>query len=258
MLATYRTIVSQFVARLRRHAQRGNALQASSIRRIALALVLPFAGVVTAFGIAPDTVTESVARTPVVEEVALPLAASAASSPSHQPAQTYWREELIQRGDTIAGVLSRLRINDADALAFIHKEPQARALFQLVPGRSLRVETTADGKLVTLNGLAGQTGERSLTIARHDEGYAVQDEPAALETRVVSVSGQIRGSLFASVDALRIPEPIVKQMVEIFSTEVDFHRSLRGPPASAPMRSTSPSWVKACKWWKSSSIPARP
>ena len=215
-------IVSQFAARL--HA----LLHAPSVRVTALALVLPFAGVVTAFGIAPDTVTENITRTPVVEEVALPIAASAARS--LQPAQgeqTYWREELIQRGDTFAGVLSRLRVNDAEALAFINKDPQARALFQLVPGRSMRAETSADGKLMTLNGLAGPTAERSLTIARHDEGYAVQDESAALETRVVSVSGQIRGSLFASADALRIPEPIMKQLVEIFSTEIDFHRGLR-------------------------------
>ena len=70
-------------------------------------------------------------------------------------------------------------------------------------------------------------GERSLILLRQEDGYVVEDQPAALETRVVSVSGQINGSLFASTDALGIPDTIVKQMVEIFSTEIDFHRGLR-------------------------------
>jgi murein DD-endopeptidase MepM/ murein hydrolase activator NlpD len=207
---------------------------------VALALVLLFAGVVTAFGIAPDTVTDTVTRAPVVEDVTLShVAAIAQPSQAGQTGQTYWREELIQRGDTVASVLARLRVSDAEALAFINSDAQARTLFQLAPGRSLRVETTAEGKLLTLNTLTTHTsstsatsssaavGERALTISRHDEGYAVQDHPAVLETRVVSVSGQIRGSLFASTDALRIPDTIVKQMVEIFSTEVDFLRGLR-------------------------------
>ncbi len=220
-------IVAQIAARLRSQLRTllSDLLHAPGVRRVALALVLPFAGVVTAFGIAPDTVTDTVTRAPVVEDVKLPIAAL--SSQPAQAVQTFWREERVQRGDTVAGVLARLRVSDAEAVAFINNDPQARALFQLAPGRSLRVETSAEGKLLTLNSLTGSTGERSLTISRHDEGYTVQDDPAALETRVVSVSGQIRGSLFASTDALHIPDTIVKQMVEIFSTEIDFHRGLR-------------------------------
>jgi murein DD-endopeptidase MepM/ murein hydrolase activator NlpD len=215
-------IVSQIALRLLR------LMRAAGRRRTLLVLLLPFAGVVTAFGIAPDTVTESVTRTAVIETVALPLAAPAAATVESQPVTTtltFWREEPIQRGDTFAGVMARLRMNDAEALTFINSEPQAKPLFQLVPGRSLRAETSADGRLLTLYYL---NGERSLTVSRHDEGYAVQDQPAALETRVVSVSGQINGSLFASTDALHIPEAITKQLVEIFSTEIDFHRGLRG------------------------------
>ncbi len=220
-------IVSQFAARLRaRLLLRWSHLRLMpGVRRLAWAFVLPFVGVVTAFGIAPDTVTETVARVPVVEEVALPLtrAEKAAAAPA-APSETYWREELIQRGDTLAGVLARLRVSDTEALAFINKDPQARALFQLAHGRSLRVEISADGKLLTLNSLAG---ERSVTLSRGDEGFVVQDVAAVLETRVVAVSGYIRGSLFGSTDALHIPESIVKQMVEMFSTDIDFHRGLR-------------------------------
>lgn len=205
-------IVAQNLLRLLRTAQ---------FRRWALALVLPFAGVVTAFGIAPDTVTDTIVRTQVIEDLALPVTAE---SLALQAQQTYWREERIQRGDTLARLLSRLRVNDAEALAFLNTSPSARAIFQLIPGRSLRAESDADGKLLTLHYL---NGERLLTVKRGGETFTAEDKVAELETRVISVAGEIRSSLFAATDALNIPDAIAMQMVEIFSTDIDFHKDLR-------------------------------
>lgn len=199
-------------------------LRSASFRRWALALVLPFGGVVTAFGIAPDTVTDTLERTQVVEELALPLNASALESTLLQAQQTYWREERIQRGDTLARLIARLRVNDAEALAFLNTSRETRAMFQLIPGRSLRAETGADGKLLTLHYL---NGERLLTVKRDGETFTTEDKVATLETRVISVGGEIRSSLFAATDALNIPDAIAMQMVEIFSTDIDFHKDLR-------------------------------
>ena len=119
-------------------AQNGlRRLRIAGLRRWALALVLPlglmFTGVLTAFGIAPNTITDTVERTQVVEAIALQLG-DAAAVPS-QPA-IYWREERIQRGDSLARVLSRLRINDSAVMTFLNHAPEARPLFQLMPGRS--------------------------------------------------------------------------------------------------------------------------
>ena len=55
--------------------------RSTAVRRAVLAAVLPFVGVVAAFGIAPDTVTEKVTVKSVIEEVA--LAAPARSRPHH-------------------------------------------------------------------------------------------------------------------------------------------------------------------------------
>src|SRR4249920_313054 len=68
-----------------------------SRRGLAALAVLPLLGVVAAFGIAPDTATETVVLHRVVQEMRLPFAVEAASEASAQ----YWREEPIQRGDTI-------------------------------------------------------------------------------------------------------------------------------------------------------------
>lgn len=196
----------------------------AGVRRWALALVLPFAGVVTAFGIAPHTVTDTLERVQVIEEIALPLDATLLAATLAQAHQTYWREERIQRGDTLARLLSRLRVNDAEALAFLHTAREARAIFQLISGRSLRAETAVDGKLLTLHYL---NGERLLTIKRDGDTFSVEDDVAALETRVLSAAGEIRSSLFAATDALNIPDAVAMQLVEIFSTDIDFHKDLR-------------------------------
>jgi murein DD-endopeptidase MepM/ murein hydrolase activator NlpD len=202
-------------------------LNTARVRRWALALVLPFAGVVTAFGVAPDTVIDTIERVQVVEDVALSLDPSrpgAQQSQADQTAHTFWREERIQRGDTLARVLARLRVTDDAAMTYLGTAPAARTVFQLIPGRSLRAATTVDGRLLTLHYL---NGERLLTIRRDGESFAAEERTAQFETRVISIAGEIRSSLFAATDALNIPDAVAMQLVEIFSTDIDFHKDLR-------------------------------
>lgn len=191
------------------------------VRRWALALVLPFAGVVTAFGIAPDTITERVEQNRVTENITLPPVAAVVST---DQTYTYWREERIQRGETQATLLTRLGIDDEAAVSFLRTARDARSLFQLVPGRAVSAETTAEGQLVTLRYLNGNT---LLTVTRDGESFKAVEQAALLETRVVSAAGEIRSSLFAATDRLQVPDAVAMQMVEVFSTDIDFHKDLR-------------------------------
>ena len=210
-----RRILAQFLGRL---------LGSVALRRTALVLVLPFVGVLTSFGIAPDTVTDTVVRTPVVEEVALPPGVFEADANPSAQAPVYWREEVIRRGDTLAGMLARLRVNDADALAFINSAPEARAFFQLIAGRTLRAATRPDGTLLSLQYL---NGDRLLAVTRDGDHYVAAENSAAVDTRVVNAAGVIRSSLFAATDALDVPDAIAMQLVDLFSTEIDFRKDLR-------------------------------
>lgn len=201
-------------------------LRGAKLRYWALIFALPFLGVVTAFGFAPDTVTETVIRKPVIEEIVLPpaMAAGSASEQAQLRGQTYWREERIQRGDTLPSLLSRLHVDDNDVLTFLNTSREARPLYLLYPGHSLRVETAGDGKLLTLHYLQG---ERLLKVMRDGDSFQVSDSLPELETRVISVGGVIRSSFFAATDALDIPDAIAMQLVELFSTDIDFHKDLR-------------------------------
>lgn len=195
-------------------------IQRPAFRRWALALVLPFAGVVTAFGVAPDTITERIEQSAVVETLPLsPVAAPATGTP-----QTFWREERVQRGETQASLLARLGVEDDAALNYLRTARDVRALSQLVPGRAVSAETTADGRLATLRYL---NGSALMTITRDGESFSAAEQPVELETRIISAAGEIRSSLFAATDKLHVPDAITLQMVDVFSTDIDFHKDLR-------------------------------
>jgi murein DD-endopeptidase MepM/ murein hydrolase activator NlpD len=192
--------------------------RSSAVRRGLLAAILPFIGVVAAFGIAPDTITEKVVAAPVIETVALaPISAPTAE-------ETYWREERIQRSDTFASLLSRLRIEDADAVRFLRASADAKGLRQLVPGRVVRAHTSDDGHLLELR---YSTGLMVLTAKPDGEGYKVAEEVAPLERRIMMKSAEIRSSLFAATDAARLTDAVAGQIADIFSTDIDFHKDLR-------------------------------
>lgn len=188
-------------------------------RLAAVLVALPCFGVVAAFGIAPDTFVDTVPVNNVVEELNLPARKPAADSGS-----TFTREERIQRGDTLASLLARLQIGDPEALQLLRNNKHAKALHQLVPGKTVRAITTADGRLVNLRYL---NGGNLLAIDRNGAGYTIKEEPARLEQRVQMISAQIRNSLFGATDAAGLSDAVATQIAEIFSTDIDFHRDLR-------------------------------
>jgi murein DD-endopeptidase MepM/ murein hydrolase activator NlpD len=197
----------------------GTLLHGSAWRRVLLALFLPFFGIVAAFGIAPDTATDSIERSNVIEQIALPVLPA-----TDDAGETYWREVRIERGDTIATVLQRLQIDDAGAGHVLQRSKDARALYRLIPGRTVRAQTTAAGQLIALRYL---NGTQLLKIDREGDTFAVSEGPAETETRTHMRSGEIRSSLFAATDAAGMSDAIAVQIAEVFSTDIDFHRDLR-------------------------------
>ena len=194
-------------------------VRSKGLRRGLLGAVLPFVGVVAAFGIAPDTVTEQLVSARVIEQVALaPVAGTSESD------DTYWHEERVQRGDTIAGLLSRLGVEDPEAVRFLRTSREARGMRQLVPGRMVRAETGDDGRLIELR---YSIGIMMLVLSPSATGFAVKEQVAPLERRVVMKSGEVKSSLFAATDDANLTDAVADQLAQIFSTDIDFHKDLR-------------------------------
>lgn len=196
----------------------------ASRRRRARALLglstLPLLGVVAAFGIAPDTTTDDVKRKQVVQQLQVTVAEAETSIEQDR----YWREERIQRGDTIASLLTRLEIDDPEARSFLLGSSAARSMQRLLPGRAVRAVTGGDGKLVSLR-FTNADGSEFL-LRRDTAGFVVEQDQQETTTQSMMASGEITTSLFAAMDAAGLSDTVAMQLADIFSSDVDFHRDL--------------------------------
>jgi murein DD-endopeptidase MepM/ murein hydrolase activator NlpD len=176
-----------------------------------------------AFGLAPDTALETI-PTRVVERP-LPLPDLAENDRDAAAGATFWREERVQRGDTIGSLLARAGVDDPAAMQFLRVNPDARPLYQLRPGRPVHVAVDAEGDLRALKFLTS-AGEM-LAIDRRPEGFRAARAPATEEVRTVLRAGEIRSSLFAAADSAGIPDQITLALADVFAGDIDFYHDLR-------------------------------
>lgn len=182
--------------------------------------VLAFSGV-AAFGIAPNSTLDLPATTLV--ERTLPLPEVAAAPQGDAP---YWREERVQRGDTIGSLLARAGVDDPAAMQFLRTDPRARPLYQLRPGRAVSVATDGEGRLGTLRFLAN--GGDLLVIARNaDDAFEATTTAPTESVRLTLTAGEIQSSLFGAADAAGLPDATTIALAELFGGDIDFLRDLR-------------------------------
>jgi murein DD-endopeptidase MepM/ murein hydrolase activator NlpD len=191
---------------------------------------LPLFGIFAAFAIVPQTITDDIEITTVIEEVVLPQASTnelfALQAATGFSTESYWQVEQVRRDDTLASLLRRLNISNPAALSFLRQHPDSAPLFsQLRPGRTISAETNFDGELLRLEYEIDYTN--SLVVERTDNGYHAERKTSALEILPTLKSSEISSSLFAATDAAGIPDQIAIQIAEIFSSEIDFHSDLR-------------------------------
>lgn len=191
----------------------------SKIRWFVAVSTLPLLGVITAFGVMPQSVTEFNPPRTVIEEIALPAPEKMAATSG-----TFWRTEKMSRSDTVDGLLTKLNVSDDAASAFLRKNPQAASFRKFAPGKRIQGETTASGELISLR-FVGKDGAQVL-VQRNEGSFKVSTQPAQLEQRVVMRTGVIKSSLFAATDAADLPDAVAGQLADIFGGDIDFHRDL--------------------------------
>jgi murein DD-endopeptidase MepM/ murein hydrolase activator NlpD len=182
---------------------------------------VPLLGVVTAFGIMPQTAFNTTEQKTIVEDVALALTAEKGSS----TAATFWRNERVQRGDTVADLLTRLNVEDSAASDYLLNNKAAESLRQLSVGKEVQSEIAEDGSLLALRYL-NNNGDQ-IVIEKNGQEFTTSLSPVQLEQRVFMRTGEIKSTLYAATDAAGLPDPVANQMAEIFGGDVDFHRDLR-------------------------------
>jgi len=181
---------------------------------------MPLLGVVTAFGLVPQSDLGLASTKVAIEEIALPKAA-----PNVNAIASFWRNERVQRGDTVVELLRRLNVEDAAAGAWLRTAGEAESFRKLAVGREVQAETSAAGGLVALRYLDDEGAQ--VVIERQGDGYTTRTLPAQLEKRLFVRTGEISTNLYAATDAAGMPEAAANQLAEIFSGDIDFHHDLR-------------------------------
>lgn len=192
-------------------------------KRLAWLIVLsslPLFGVVTAFGIAPATSLANVQVEEVIRDLSIPDIVH-----DSNPNQTFWHQENIQRGDTIAAILTRLQVNSNDRSSFLHAARESKAMRRLMPGETVYAQTTAQGELLMMRYFFGN--EELFLMEKTGDFFQMVEQQVEFDAQILMRSGTVNSSLFGATDRADVPNSIALQITEIFATEIDFHRDLR-------------------------------
>ncbi len=204
-------------------------------RGIAAAVITLLGGfAVTAFGIAPLAPDAALLPQRLVTETVVPQDLSGQLEALADHPLSLRRNDITRGTDTPAGLLARLGVSDAGAVAFLRNDPTARKLLAGRGGKMVQASTLEDGRLDEL--VARYPAERAeqlkthftrMTIGKTDGHWQARVETLPLQAQVRLGSGTIRSSLFAATDEALLPDAVGAQLAEMFSTEIDFHRELR-------------------------------
>lgn len=193
------------------------------------ALALCAFGATAVAPIAPDASDMPVKS--VAQDLQLPNLADQIAA-LQQDQQQFIHEERIRPGDSLGAVFNRLGIEDQQAQAFVRSDKTARSILSLKTGKRIQAETDENGQLLTLHAtIADKDQFKTVTITRKGDKFVSNSAPAQLERRVEMRSRNINSSLYAAtddaVDGSQIPDSVVNQIIEMFSTSIDFRADLK-------------------------------
>jgi len=211
----------------------GSTRKARIISASALFLAVCAFGAAGVAPLAPDASDLPVKS--VQEAVAMPDLSGQINALEQQSSNEHFvHEERIRAGDTLAALMTRLGVDDEAAENFIKKDKVAKAIMQLKNGKRVQAQTDDEGNLQWLRTTVVDGKDNPVTnikVTRKGDGFVATEEPAKLERRVEMHARTISSSLYAATDSsddgAKLPDTIVKQIIEMFSTSIDFRGDLK-------------------------------
>ncbi|MDH2919540.1 MAG: peptidoglycan DD-metalloendopeptidase family protein [Sideroxydans sp.] len=180
---------------------------------------MPLLGVVTAFGLVPQSQIGLDVTQLSSQEIPLTVSINTVTESS------YWRNERVLRGDTVAELLRRMNVEDTAASEFLRTNAAAESLRKLSVGKEVQAETSANGGLISLRYLNDAGAQ--VVIEKQGAIFTSKILAAQLEKRLFVRTGEIKTSLYAATDAVGMPDAAANQLTELFSGDIDFHHELR-------------------------------
>ena len=143
-----------------------------------------------------------------------------------------YRNDITRGTDTAESLLRRLGLVDSVAAAYIRKTPEVRQALLNRSGRNVSVEANEQQQLLTLTTRwlknDNDTQFQRMVITRNaNNQFSVRTDSAPLTASVRMTGGTVASSLYAASDEARLPDSVTRQLADVFSGQIDFHRALR-------------------------------
>ena len=143
-----------------------------------------------------------------------------------------YRNDITRGSDTAESLLRRLGLLDSAAATYIRQTPEVRQALLNRSGRSVSVEANEQQQLLTLTTRwlknDNDTQFQRMVITRNaNNQFSVRTDSAPLTASVRMTGGTVASSLYAASDEARLPDSVTRQLADVFSGQIDFHRALR-------------------------------
>ncbi len=140
------------------------------------------------------------------------------------------RTDSTRTSDTPESLLRRLGLVDPQAADYLRKNPLAKQALKQ-SGRSVMAEADAQQHLrqLSVRWLNNETDTffQRLIVKRTEQGLQAVLETSPMNTSIRMTGGTVASSLYDAADEARLPDAVIGQLAQIFSNQIDFHRTLR-------------------------------
>ena len=143
-----------------------------------------------------------------------------------------YRNDITRGSETAESLLRRLGLVDSAAANYIRKTPEVRQALLNRSGRNVSVEANEQQQMLRLTTRWLKSDNDSqfqrMVITRSaDNKFSVRTDTAPLTASVRMAGGTVASSLYAASDEARLPDTVTRQLADVFSGQIDFHRALR-------------------------------
>lgn len=150
---------------------------------------------------------------------------------SAQLRRTYRQTLVVGTGDTLMAMLVEAGADRRDAHQAITAMSKLFKPRYLKPGHEIEVTlrpAAGPAKADTLISMKlVETVERDIVVRRADDKYTAEAVDHPLTLTVAAAHGEIQDSLFVAGEAAGVPLPVLADLIQIYSFDIDFQRDVR-------------------------------
>ncbi|WP_253355475.1 M23 family metallopeptidase [Neisseria perflava] len=182
-----------------------------------LGILLPVSGVMTAYAVTEPMPTNQGFK---VERVSEELPAVHIDNSGFQ--SSYWVQEVVQQGDSLSDVLTRMGVPQTDIKQIMAKNNAERDMKNLRTNQSVNVRVDASGEVTDVQFFTDEELERNLVALEKVKGkWQASTSEIDMQTMPTLRSVKIRSSAIGDMLRAEIPSEVYIQLKEIFADSFD-------------------------------------